>query len=141
MKDGRFRCAGCQKMRPARVKGQRYCGASACQQARKNAWRQEKYATDADYRATHKESTRAWLVSVGGAATYYRQYRKLRRGKQQRLVGSATDPADLVESGRRAKRDAISTDSPVKTGHYLLVRVGDAKRDATFVEIRAISIG
>lgn len=139
MKHERFRCACCQKMRPARVKGQRYCGAPSCQQARKNAWRREKYATDVDYRATHKESTRAWLVSVGGAATYHRQYRKRRRGKQQRLVGQADSRASSVESGRRAKRDATSTDCPVETGHYLLVPIGDAKRDATVVEIRTIS--
>ncbi len=62
VKKGTFRCACCRRILPRnpRVKDQQYCGAKACQRARKSKWQREKQHTDQDYRANKRESQRTW---------------------------------------------------------------------------------
>ena len=145
----KFRCAGCHKLRLAKVKDQRYCGEAACQKARKNEWRRQKYASDVDYRANQKQSTKNWLESVGGAATYYHQYRQRVKSNQPatkpRLTAVRKTPKNLslkIETPQNANRDVVLGDLSIKSGRYLLRGAGvdaGANRDAILVEIRAIS--
>lgn len=148
MAQKRFRCRHCGKLCAMRVREQRYCGAAACQQARRNLWRREKMDTDADYRMNQRDSTAAWLKAQGGAAVYHRNYRKRRRLLEMSASHLET-PDDGMQSNLEAKaaswrasakRDATIGDSPIKPGRYLLF-CEHAKRDATWVEIRLISSG
>lgn len=142
----KFRCAGCHKLRRVKVPDQRYCSDAACQKARKNEWRRQKYANDADYRANQKQSTKIWLKSVGGAATYYRQYRQRVKSNQPaepHLTEPKEKPINLsskIEIPQNANRDVELDDLPIKSGRYLLSGAG-ANRDAVLVEIRTISTG
>lgn len=88
MASQQFRCAACRRLRMSRVKGQRYCGQDSCQKTRKNAWRRQKYAADADYRANQAQSTGAWLDTRGGAARYFQRYRKRREQQGAEVAGS-----------------------------------------------------
>lgn len=127
METKRFRCKKCGKLKMVRRKGQRYCSDVRCQQARKNAWRRQKYAEDVDYRLNQRASTEAWLETVGGSAKYYREYRRKR--KQGRIEKSAN-------------RDVRNGDSLLKTGRYLIFPVSgktNANRDAMRVKIEVIS--
>ncbi|MCP4611455.1 MAG: hypothetical protein GY845_22305 [Planctomycetes bacterium] len=154
METKRFRCRHCHKLRLARVKNQKYCGEPACQRARKNAWRREKYACDPDYRINQKSSTEGWLLSIGGAAAYHREYRK--RKKQH--LKEATDHSQaetgctqgLVEprslfatcesaEGGSANRDAIIEERLLKPGRYVISPLG-TNRDAIVARIEVISI-
>ena len=167
MANHQFRCVACRRLRVSRVEGQRYCGRESCQKARKNAWRRQKYATDADYRANQAQSTKAWLDSVGGAARYHQQYRKRRsqRKAEPPTAGAAGAPVEktrpeaetalvpprtalaqpkaALQTGTRhgANSDAGIAESPVKTGRYLLVGVDGTNSDAVLVEITAVSEG
>ena len=148
MAQKRFRCRHCGKLCAVRVEGQRYCGAAVCQRARRNRWRREKTASDADYRMNQRESTAAWLMAQGGAAAYHRAYRKRRglRGMEACRCEATGDgeQSNLEAKGASlrafAKSDATFGDSPIKPGRYLLISEL-AKRDATWVEIRLISTG
>jgi hypothetical protein len=78
------------------VPGQSYCNLAPCQKVRKNTWRREKYAEDADYRANQRDSTTAWLGTQGGAAAYYRAYRRRRRAQRGGLAADrAADRAPV----------------------------------------------
>ena len=88
MAQKKFRCRGCQKMYRQRVVEQQYCGGQACQQKRKNQWSRQRYAADADFRLTAKESTKSWLAAQGGAAKYYRKYRKQRNSNENQKKNS-----------------------------------------------------
>ena len=128
----RFRCRCCGELVPRRSAEQRYCGKPGCQQARKKAWRRAKYAADPDYRANQAQSTAAWLDKQGGAASYYREYRR-------RQQGHGADTAARSESvPATANRDAKSSDSPVIPGRYRLVPLDGANRDAIFVYLAVI---
>ena len=75
VKQATFRCACCRRILPrdSRVKNQRYCGAKACQRARKSKWQREKLELDPDDRANKRESQRVWQ---GRNSSYWQQYRK-----------------------------------------------------------------
>lgn len=157
MDKGQFRCKHCRKLKGRRVEDQKYCGEKACQQARRNTWRREKYADDWDYRRNQQASTAAWLSSRGGAAAYYRQYRSKRKalgisrerglGEEESGVSRSTGmrcdekmraERSLPEAG--ANRDAGTREFRLKTGRYKICPFG-AKRDAFFAEIWVISDG
>lgn len=138
--------------------GQMYCGEKACRAARKREWRRKKYASDPEYRLSQKESTAAWLAEQGGAAVYYREYRK--RKRQKRLDGQNASEGDSLrgatvvgeekgcaatrfaseasDSEVSANRDARSPKPLIKTGRYELFPIG-ANRDSITVEIRMIT--
>lgn len=157
MAQKRFRCAGCGKVKREGAAGQRYCGAAACQKKRRDRWRRVRYAQDATYRETAQASTAAWLESRGGAAAYYRDYRRRKR-KKDRGLGGAADAGTAGESakcasGREesavsppeasakvdAKSDAKYAQPAVMTGRYLLVPAGGAKSDAIIVQLSVIA--
>lgn len=152
MKKTKFKCCNCRRILPIRVEGQRYCGESACQKARKNAWRREKYAGDPDYRFNQRDSTKAWLSSVGGAAEYYRKYRKGREPPPERSSGVSAksmekNPLDeslfaqiASDLDAGANSDALSRKYPIKTGRYR-ISPERANSDAFWAEIRVISDG
>ena len=154
MKPKRFRCRCCQRLHPMRVRDQKYCGSAKCQQARRNAWYREKCAGDPDYRANQKQSTQAWLESKGGAAAYYREYRK-RRKQAQVTVDTASGSRQVADKcsenkdhspdmPKSANIDAISEENAFKSGRYLMIpehAKPDANIDAILVEIAMISSG
>ena len=142
MADGRFRCAACRRLHRRRVPGQRYCGADACQRERRNAWRRQRYATDDAYRATARESTRAWLDAQGGAGSYYRNYREKRKKRRRSEGNTASDQprrggvdGSKETDGLRANSDAKGTEPIVTTGKYLLVPAERANSDAIIVQL------
>lgn len=162
MEQQRFRCAGCNKLHRERVAGQRYCGSVKCQRKRKNKWRRERYARDATYRETAQASTATWLERRGGAAAYYRDYRKSKKRKENSGIAGATGEGASEEVAKYASqmdksavsppkatgqpsakadanRDAKSEQGSVMTGKYLLVPVDGAKGDAIFVELSVIA--
>jgi len=56
-------CVNCHNEVPAniRLKGnQQYCGAKACQNARKAQWKRNKMAADPDFAAKQKKSQQHW---------------------------------------------------------------------------------
>lgn len=145
MANERFRCRHCGKLKARRTADQRYCGEPACQKARKNAWRRERYAADPEYRLNQRDSTKAWLEANGGAAAYYRRYRNGCKKRQDEAP-----PADAVTTtaeysapgfpqGTTAKSDAFSQKSLAISGRYELIPLGGAKSDAFQAEIRVIS--
>lgn len=151
MEQKKFRCGHCRKAFPVRVAGQTHCTKNACQNARKNAWRREKYASDLDYRLNQKDSTKAWLLSVGGAAKYYREYR--RRPHPPPKHSEAGSPPELEKTqgeslfvetasglSTGANSDALSREYPIKTGRYRIYPER-ANSDAIWAEIRVISDG
>lgn len=133
-----------------RVDGQKYCGAKECQRARKKAWRRNKYASDPDYRLNQQASTAEWLSKVGGAAQYYREYRKRKKlfASKRREEGKPAlwqKPEDEslfaeISSGSdvSANRDAKKRKRQIKTGRYKMCLAG-ANRDAFWAEIRVIT--
>lgn len=145
MENERFRCRHCGKLKTRKTADQRYCGDDACQKARKNAWRRERYAADPEYRLNQRESTRAWLEANAGAAEYYRQYR--RRGKQRRkgssrAKGAAKNVEDsftICRETTSANSDALLSKSLTILGRYEIVPLGGANSDAFEAEIRVIS--
>ena len=139
-------------MFPARVADQQYCSKQQCQQARKNAWSKSKYIEDSDYRENQKASTQAWLVSQGGAAAYYREYRKRRKAEaKQASLKAASSEGDLcavaaekTKSAQNANRDARNADRQIKSGRYVIFPVHAYKgtnKDAIVAEIYLISDG
>lgn len=171
MQNGWFRCKHCQSLRRQRTPDQRYCDEESCQRARKNAWRRAKYASDADYRDNQRDSTHQWLEAQGGAAAYYRRYRKRRREKsageaQSELPQSdeqvpnppasnptherkatCPEPSSSAKSNAKATRppcansDAFSPQLPVISGRYRLIPDGGANSDAISVFLSVISGG
>jgi len=152
MKKKRFRCRQCKRVLAVRVIGQSYCREAACQKARKNAWRREKYASDSDYRLNQRDSTNEWLCSVGGAAQYHREYRKKKRRIAQ-LRSEATRTAEPKRSETAslfagqvsgleasANSDALFQKVLIKTGRYRIYPES-ANSDAFTAEIRLISYG
>lgn len=157
MEKQHFRCRHCGKLKLQRVMGQKYCGEKACQQARRNSWRREKYAEDSDYRRNQQASTAAWLESQGGAAVYYRRYRTKQKasripkesghGEDRSGIPSASDvtdcakmPPDSCLPPVGANRDASFGEFRLKSGTYKICPSG-ANRDAFLAEIWVISDG
>jgi hypothetical protein len=161
MEYGRFRCRHCCRLQWRRSGNQRYCSDEACQRARRNTWRREKYATDPDYRANQRASSEAWLAAQGGVAAWYRDYRRRRRdeaveplrhrpsageGEVAPDIAATGLAAAATHEGQEAKRgaacansDADSQESHVISGQYRLIAVGGANSDAILVELSVIS--
>ena len=167
MRATRFKCRHCRRMHTTKRPGQRYCGASACQSARKQRWSREKYQNDPDYRLNQKESTEAWLESRGGAARYYRDYRRRKRRCQlsaqtvsSQMSLKQADGVSAQSAGGKgavpnrgygslfareesvcdtsANRDAEIRNNRIKPGRYKILPAG-ANKDAEWVEIFMIS--
>lgn len=160
MKDKRFRCRHCKKLKPRRSENQRFCSDEQCQKARKNQWRRKKYESDPDYRANQQESTRAWLDAKGGSAVYHRQYRRQLKVKKSRAITEEVSHLSPVHRMNDApipitstqglhpsclpapqediaNSDGITAKSPMISGRYRLVREG-ANSDAFYAKIEII---
>jgi len=138
----RFRCRHCRKLRLKRSPEQRYCGSRACQKARKNAWRRSKLDVDPDYRANQRASTQAWLASQGGSGAYYRRYRerhRLRPAPCSQHADHGAAPARRLTAATRAKSDARSPQTGLRSGTYRLVPCDAAKSDAILVQLSIIA--
>lgn len=152
MKKTRFRCRHCKRLCEIRVLGQAYCADSACQRARRNGWRRAKYESDTDYRLNQKSSTDDWLLSVGGAAKYHREYRRKRQRVVEQNCKSKTAPKPKGSSNTSlfaevaagantsANSDALLHETPIKSGRYRICPAG-ANSDAFIAEIRLILDG
>ena len=156
METKRFQCRHCRKIHPVRVKGQKYCGEKKCQLARGSAWYREKCAGDADYRANQRSSTQTWLESKGGAAAYYRDYRRRRKAKAEKekvtvaassenkasagLADRAPIASEIKALCKCANIDAIPDEKIIKSGRYKICPA-DANIDAILVEISLVSSG
>jgi len=141
MNDAHFRCSCCGKIKKRRSPEQRFCGETACQKARKQAWRRAKYASDPDYRLNQKQSTLAWLQKQGGAAAYFKDYRRRQREKgQHELPKSQLTNTGRALKERRANSDAKLDDSPVFSGKYRLVPLDGANSDAISVNLSIIPV-
>jgi len=140
------RCAGCgQNFRPRpQVPEQHYCGAVACQRARRRCWQRTKRESDGDYRANQARAQRAWADSHGDYWSAYRRThpsysarnRDLSRQRQRDRRRRA------AAAGRFAKMDASKTETGVLSGTYRLVPAAAAefaKMDALTVEITFLS--
>lgn len=155
MEKKRFRCRCCHKICTAKVKDQKYCSQKQCQRARRNAWYREKCSSDPDYRANQRAGNQAWLESKGGAAAYFREYRRRRKLEATKLVdtdqeegfsnGSDTESESETKGLRKsAKLDVEFTKNPFKSGRYFIIPEHakiDAKLDPILVEIAMISTG
>jgi hypothetical protein len=141
-----FRCACCRRILPrnSRVKKQGYCGAGACQQARKNKWQREKQQTDPDYLANKRESQQGWQKRN---PTYWQQYRsknkdacERNRRMQQERDGKRRQ---ATKDGNLAKKDALDGIFNDTTMTYFIYASEDnlAKKDALSVKIIPITPG
>jgi len=156
MKKKQFRCRCCQRICSARVKNQKYCSEEQCQRARRNAWYREKRASDPDYRSNQRASNQAWLASKGGAAAYFREYRKRRKleaaksaetDQEKRSQVSKDDTelgSEIKHLRKSAKLDVAFSKKPFKSGRYIMIPAHaktTAKLDSILVEISKISSG
>ena len=148
MKQATFRCACCRRILPrdSRVKNQRYCGARACQRARKRKWQREKLETDPDYRANKRESQLTWQRKN---PTYWQEYRRKNPdysecNRQLQQVRNRTKrQAAAAEEFRLAKMDTLNRifDDTSMT-YFISASLGNlAKMDALQVKIIPITPG
>jgi hypothetical protein len=103
--------------------------------------------TDADYRATQKESQRAWLYKK---PDYWKQYRRKTPlyTKRNRYLQKERDRKRGRGAGRvpwddLAKKDALDPICDANSKRYYLLPVAEnlAKKDALMVKIIPISMG
>jgi hypothetical protein len=89
------------------------------------------------------------MSKVGGAAQYYREYRKRKKPKRREtgkpVLSQKPEDESLfaeVSSGldESANRDAKKQKRPIKTGRYRMCLAG-ANRDSFWAEIRVITHG
>lgn len=132
-----FKCQHCKRMRPRnpRVKKQEYCGERACQNARKNKWRNKKRRSDDGYRKGADESQKQWLEKNPDYWQRYRdehpKYTEKNRAKQ--VLRNKSRRTAMI-----AKSDALHSFFIEDTRRYEVKRVvADeiAKSDALIVEI------
>jgi len=143
-------CCKCIRRKNPRVKNQKYCGAKACQQARKNKWQREKLQTDHDYKADKREMQQSWLARN---PDYWRRYRaqnpiycernrKLQR-ERDKQISDARGQVREGDTGHLAKMDTLNQYfNHTTTGYYIYpVESNLAKKDALTVNIVPISPG
>lgn len=150
---GQYRCAHCDALKLKRVLDQRYCGAAACQRARKNRWRRDKYAGDIDYRQNQRESTQRWLSSQGGAAAYYRAYRQARSCAPESPPLAVEPPTGIKSANSGATRcansdategansDGKKAETLFCPGTYIVSPTAGANSDAFLMKIGFIPEG
>jgi hypothetical protein len=140
-------CQHCHRSlsRRRHLPNQTFCRQKPCQNARKNKWRKEKLASDADYKADQRDAQRRWREKNPG---YSRSYRERHPG----YVGANRSGQKIRNMRRRppgsgppliAKSDASHEKNSLNPGLYIIQRVeadGIAKSDASFVRITSISM-
>jgi hypothetical protein len=121
-------CVNCHNEVPAniRLKGnQQYCGAKACQNARKAQWKRNKMAADPDFAAKQKKSQQHWRKNKP-AHQYQKQYRQTHpqyvennRIKQHQRNQKRNSSIPASSSEKIVKVDA-SPSNDQKTNIYLM---------------------
>jgi hypothetical protein len=139
-----FVCLACGKERAASPRSagrQSYCGAKACQRARKTAWQQRSLAGDPDYRANQRKSQQAWCREH---RRYWAEYRRLRpdvadrnRRLQMKRDRERRQPKTSVLAKMDASAAAKTPEPPVKGEYWLIPML--AKMDAFRVKIVLVS--
>ncbi len=137
------RCKHCKRnyWKNPRVKAQSYCGAKACQRARKTRWQRNRMRADSDYRENQKLSQKQWTASRPG---YWQKYRQNHQSYAcgNRMLQKCRDERRRLR--HLAKMDALSSISSVKSGTYYLftsAQVNLAKMDASGHKVEIISRG
>jgi hypothetical protein len=133
-----IRCAHCRRsFHPdPRVKNQRFCGAAACQRARKTLWQRQKMASDPDYKENQRACQKDWQKRH---PRYWRTYRARHPGycRRNRLLQRLRDRKRPLKS--LAKMDASRAISSVKPGTYYLIPQL-AKMDALAQKVLVIPV-
>jgi hypothetical protein len=139
-----FKCAHCHKVtkRNPRIKsGQKYCGAKACQQERKNKWEKDKLQNDSRYKEKRIAAKRGWYKR-NHADRYHDQYRKLHPNYQDsNRQGQATrnqKKGKEREFRKIVKTDTLFSESLTSKGLYMLLPYDEkkiVKTDAFIVQI------
>ena len=150
-----FICCHCRRrcQKNIRLKGnQRYCGSKACQQARKNEWEFDKLKRDSTYRLKRCSSKKVWYNNYPGDS-YQSAYRKNHpdyvSGNREKQRLRAHTGKTLEE--QIVKTDALSSESLVSTGFYMLIPYKKSyletcpenivKTDTFIIELRSINQG
>ncbi len=113
-----IRCAHCRRSfhSDPRVMNQRFCGAAACQRARKTLWQQQKMATDPDYKENQRACQKDWQKRH---PHYWRTYRARHPQycQRNRLLQRLRDRKRSLKS--LAKIDVVQAVSPCETRDLL----------------------
>ena len=147
-----FRCKHCGKIvayNPRIKTGQRYCGLSTCQLARKNAWRRDKKQKDADYRRKCRASNKQWRKHHR-AHLYYQKYREthpeyVTKNRQQQQKRNNKRRA-VQQSTKIVKSDALQSKRLINSGFYALSPCKEnnmgkiVKSDALMVQLSVLQI-
>lgn len=131
-----IKCVNCRRIVTAnhRLKKQEYCNRKACQRIRKNKWKQNKIATDPDYKNDQKEYQEQWIDERPG---YYQNYRKQNPDYCDRNRKLQKKRDKKRQSKKSCKRDALKQISSIKPGTYKLVPIKN-KRDSLLGQIIVI---
>jgi hypothetical protein len=116
---------------------QSYCSKMDCQLARKREWRRKKMKQDIDYKANQKAANKRWQSKN---PTYWQEYRTKHPeyAEQNRIAQRTRDRIKRGHSSHLAKSDALSSESLILPGIYVLTPLkGEtlAKSDALRVKI------
>ena len=145
-----IKCVHCGrkvKRNPRIKEGQHYCGLAGCQQARKNAWEQEKNKKDGHYRTRRRASKKQWLKEHPGSL-YQENYRathadyvQLNRENQVKR----NQKRKIIHAGDQiVKTDALNSERLIPAGLYVIKQYRtDAfgkivKTDALIVQLTSI---
>ena len=134
MKTTHIQCLHCNQIkgRNRRIKVQKYCGASACQQARKNAWERDKLQRDSAYKSSRVASKRRWYETNRQGAEYQSTYRKSHPEYKESNLAKQRDRAqrckDIGTGSKIVKTDALSSQLADKQG--LMIILVSQKTDA-----------
>jgi len=143
----KFKCHHCgqQIVGNPRIKsGQKYCGAKACQQARKNAWERKKCKTDATYKAKRASSKRNWYSKYPGdkyQSEYRRSHPDYCEKNRQNQHGHKQKRSNRTSEATIVKTDTSPLESVDTQGLYALIPYKGAdgkkivKTDALIVQM------
>lgn len=147
------RCMHChQSFTPTRNPTQRYCHQRICQNTRKNRWRKQKYAQDADYGQNQKCAEQRWRQQH---PDYWKKYRAahpdyVHRNRVQQFLRQRQRRLDQKNTRQEADVSlfANSDASPhikfIKSGTYHMIPVTRsefANSDALLVNIAVVTRG
>ncbi len=144
VKSTELRCLHCKqtKRRNRRVKGQKYCGDNACQQARKNAWERHKLQRDRDYKASRAASKRRWYETNRQGADYQSTYRKSHpdyiASNRLKQRNRAQNGKESAEASKIVKTDALSPQLVDKQG-VVVILVSQKKDEKKIVKTDVLS--
>ena len=143
-----IRCKHCRRLVPTnpRLKEdeQKYCGAKACQQARKNQWRIKQRKVDQEYRQAEQESRDKWKENNPDYKPKRSGSKEIKKALVKPALAQHTSvPQSPSETDEDSKRDALESFFNGKTIRCEIlpnVSPSSGRRDALVVEIVPISM-